>query len=395
MQQMSIKSVFLLQAIFVMLLPGSSCYAKGNEKAYPEMKSLFQNELQKQHVYSAFFAVYSPSHSIDWKFVGGEFQNGQAVSADNPFYAASIGKTFTATAIALLTEQGKLHFDDRIDRYLPDSIINNLHVLEGQDHSSNLTIAQLLQHTSGLPDYFEGKTHDGSPNMMELIFADPSKRWEPISLIRFSKEKMQPLFAPGTSYNYTDTEYVLLGLVIEQTSGLPLPEFFRKHFFEPLEMNHTSMYLRSQPLAPTSKMAEFYVGDFDASQMTSLTADWAGGGLVSTAADLIKFQSALFSGEIVSAATLKTMQRWTPETKGMDYGFGLRKIAFDQLSPGMPHLEIIGHSGSTGSFMFYCPQLDAYLAGTLNQVEEAKNSIVFLMKILLQLEKEMAVCREK
>jgi D-alanyl-D-alanine carboxypeptidase len=76
------------------------------------------------------------------------------------------------------------------------------------------------------------------------------------------------------------------------------------------------------------------------------------------------------------------MQNWTPETRGMEYGFGLRKIAFRKLFPTLPDLTIIGHSGSTGSFMFYCPELDVYLAGTLNQTEEVKESVVLMVKVL-------------
>jgi D-alanyl-D-alanine carboxypeptidase len=81
------------------------------------------------------------------------------------------------------------------------------------------------------------------------------------------------------------------------------------------------------------------------------------------------------------------MQNWVPETRGMEYGFGLRKISFKELFLVLPDLTIIGHSGSTGSFMFYCPELDVYLAGTLNQTDEVKNSVKFMVKIVALLDK--------
>lgn len=377
------KAAFYPMVFFiaVFLSKGCSSYLK-LEEAHHRTEKLFQKEVKKDNIQNAFLRVYSPSQKIDWNFVDGRFQNGEAVKAVNPFYTASIGKTFTSTAISVLVEQGKLKFEDKISEYLPDTILKNLHVFEGKDYSGEITVTQLLQHTSGLPDYFEGETTDGTPNVMEQLFADTDKFWQPLETIDFVKEKMQPLFVPGTGYRYTDTEYVLLGLIIENVSEMPLHDFFQTYFFEPLEMTHTYLNLRSKPLEKTARLSEVYAGDFEASSLTSLSADWAGGGIVSTASDLVKFQHALFSGKIVSEETLKIMQNWVHETRGMEYGFGLRKVSFKKLFPSLPDLTIVGHSGSTGSFMYYCPKLDVYLAGTLNQTDEVKNSVVLMVKVL-------------
>ena len=382
------KAAFYPMVFFIAVFLSKGCSSNLKlDEAHHRTEKLFQKELKKDNVQNAFLRVYSPSQKIDWNFWGGKFQNGEAVTTANPFYTASIGKTFTSTAISVLVEQGKLKFEGKISEYLPDTILKNLHVFDGKDYSGEVTVAQLLQHTSGLPDYFEGETIDGSPNVMEQMFADTEKFWQPLETIDFVKEKMQPLFVPGTGYRYTDTEYVLLGLIIENVSEMPLHEFFQNHFFDPLEMTHTYMNLRSEPLEKTAKLSEAYAGDFEASTLTSLTADWAGGGLVSTTGDLVKFQHALFSGKIVSEETLKTMQNWVPETRGMEYGFGLRKISFKKLFPTLPDLTVVGHSGSTGSFMYYCPELDVYLAGTLNQTDEVKDSVVLMVKVLSLIQK--------
>lgn len=357
------------------------------QKTKDKTEKLFNKELKKENVHNAFLAVYSPTKNIDWSFAGGEFKTGEAVTASNPFYTASIGKTFTATSISILVEQGKLKFSDKISNYLSEDIMNGLHVFEGTDYSHDITIAHLLQHTSGLPDYYEGNTIDGSPNMMELLVTDTSRLWEIKELIDFSKEKMKSIFPPGQGYSYTDTEYILLGLIIENVSDMPLHDFFKKYFFVPNKMSHTYMNLRSTPLQPTEKMAELYVDEFELGTATSLSLDWAGGGIVSTAGDLIKFQYALNTGNIISKSTLQLMQDFVPESRGMYYGFGLRKFVFKELFPTLPDMEIIGHSGSSGSFMYYCPQLDVYLAGTLNQTEEVKESVVLLVKILAQINK--------
>ncbi len=383
MQYSRLDIIISFPLLLIVIFYVAGCFSEiSKEEAQAKTEKLFQKELNKDNIQNAFLKVYSPSQEIDWNFVGGEFQNGETVSQDNPFYTASIGKTFTSTAIAILVEQGRLDFEDKAMDYLPASVMANLHTFEGKDYSCEITIAQLLQHTSGLPDYFEGKTIDGSPNIMEIMFADTEKFWTPIEMLDFTKEKMQPLFAPGTAYSYSDTEYVLLGLIIENISKRSLHNFFEMHFFEPLKMEHTYMYSRSEPLKKTDKLSEIYAGDIEVSAMTSLSADWAGGGLVSTAGDLIKFQQALFTGKIVSEKTLATMQNWVPETQGMDYGFGLRKISFKKLFPTLPDLTAIGHSGSTGSFMFYCPELNVFLSGSLNQTEEVKNAVVLMAEIL-------------
>ncbi len=382
------KQYYFITGTFLAVLFFTGCSAYlSPEEACEKTEKLFQKEIAKDNVYNAFLQIFSPSRQINWDFVGGQFLNGEAVTSANPFYTASIGKTFTATAIAVLTEDGRLKLDDKISQFLPESILERLHIYNGKDYSHEITIAQLLQHTSGLPDYFQGETLDGSPNVMALLFADPERFWSPLETVRFAKEKMQALFVPGTDYYYTDTEYVILGLIIENVSGMTLHDFFRKHFFEPLGMQNTFLFLRSEPLLRTAKIAEVYAGGVEVSWMRSLTADWAGGGLVSTCHDLLAFQQALFTGKIIPAKTLNRMQRWIPETRGMEYGLGLRKISFKELFPTLPDLTLIGHSGSSGSFMFYCPELDIYVAGTLNQTEEVRNSVVLMVKVLTVIHK--------
>jgi D-alanyl-D-alanine carboxypeptidase len=366
-----------------------SIQAQDFSKAKRKTQKLLRKELKKSDVHSAFLAVYSPSKKINWDFSVGEFQKGKAVTTANPFYTASIGKTFTATSIAVLYEQRKLNFSDRICKYLPDSIVNGLHVLDAIEYSSEITIAQLLQHTSGLPDYFEGETIDGSPNAMTLLVTETEKFWTPIEMVNLAKYKMKPNFIPGTSYHYTDTEYILLGLIIEKISGLPLHDFYEKNIFEPIEMKNTYMHLRSSPISKTENMSELYADEFEVWKVTSLSLDWAGGGLVSTATDLNKFQQSLNSHKIISEQTLKLMQQWTPETKGMYYGYGVRKISFKELFNPLPNLYMIGHTGSTASFMFYCPELDVYLSGTLNQLSQIKQSVTIPVKVLMYIKNEM------
>jgi len=359
----------------------------GQETFEHKLQQVFNKKLAKENVHNAFLSISSKENMLD--FYGGNFQNGDSVTLNNPFYLASIGKTFTAVSITILKEKGQISFNESISKYVSEEIMKNLHIIDSVDYSNDITIAHLLQHTSGLSDYFTDETIDKTPSLINQLLVNPSKFWTPNELIQFYKEKMSALFPPGKGYHYTDTEYVLLGLIIEDVSGLELHQFFKEYLFKPLNMNSTYMNLRSKPMNETKKIAEIYASDYEVSELKSLSADWAGGGLVSTNSDLLKFQKALFKGEIISNTTLNEMQQWTTETFGMEYGFGLRKVHLKELNSNWPNLEIIGHTGSTGSFMFYCAKLDVYISGTLNQMEESRASVSLIAEILTMMKKSM------
>jgi CubicO group peptidase (beta-lactamase class C family) len=175
---------------------------------------------------------------------------------------------------------------------------------------------------------------------------------------------------------------VLLALIIEKISGLSLDEFFKKFILMPLNMNSSYVNLRTVPLDGKFPMSEFYAGEYEVSSFKSLSADWGGGGLISTTQDLIRFLKAYNEDIILKKETRIKMQNWVDESLGMTYGFGIRKVSFKELFDEDSSLEIIGHTGSTGSFLWYCPQLDTYISGTLNQLEASKNALVLVHDIL-------------
>jgi D-alanyl-D-alanine carboxypeptidase len=360
-------------------------FAQSPEEVKNKIGKLFQKEMNSKNVKDAQFQIYSESLKIDWYFSKNE--NGEEINQEQPFYTASIGKMFTATSIAILKDEGKLSFSEPIEKFLAEDIMDSLHIYKGKDYSSVLTISQLLQHTSGLPDYFEDKTKDGQAGLLEKFIVNPEKNWEVKEIIDYTKTHFDARFAPGTGYHYTDTEYILLGLIIENISGMPLHEFFEKNIFAPLKMNHTYFNLKSEPISITDKILPFYADNIEVSSFQSLSLDWAGGGVVSTTKDLIRFEVALLNGELVETTTLEQMQNWTNESKGTYYGYGLRKWKLRELFPTLPKLTLIGHSGSTAANLYYCPELDIYMAGSFNQTTYTKKSFVFLVKVLTQLQK--------
>lgn len=381
------KKMKKLATILIYLTSAIALLAQENQdKVIQRIDRLLEKELKKENVHNVFLSLYSPTDDFEWHMAKGTFKDGREVSIQNPFYTASIGKTFTATAIGILVDQGKISFEDPIAKYLTPELMEGLHIMDGVDYGNSIKVSHLLQHTSGIPDYLE-EPIDGSPSMLDLILTEPNRFWEPEALISFSKDHFKPTFAPGTDYNYTDTEYVLLGLIIEKIGAMKLHEFFFKHIFTPLQMDHTYLNLRSKPIQPTAQMAEMYAGTHEISTIKSLSADWAGGAIVSTGKDLIRFQKALREGDLLSSETFKEMQKWVKETKGMSYGYGLRKISFKKLFPILPNWEVIGHSGMNGTSMYYCPDLNMYLVGTLNQLEASKDAVMLMVKVLMECKK--------
>lgn len=368
----------------LLLFISISCF--GQQNINKEVKNLFKAELEKESIKSAFLHLYSKSNGINIQLAESKIYSDDFVNTNSPIYTASITKMLTATAIGILKEHNRLNFEDKIAQYLPDTLIKNLHVLGGKEFSNNISIAHLLQHTSGLPDYFTGTTIDNSPNIINQLLVDTNKSWSPQEMIQFAKEKMKPHFIPGQGYHYTDTEYVLLALIIEKVSGMSLDKFFQQYIFKPLGMDGSYINLKSLPIKNQPPMAKFYVGDIELSSIKSISADWGGGGLVSTTQDLIRFHRAFNENKIVKKETRLAMQNWVYETEGMEYGYGIRKVSFKDLYKIDTGLQIIGHTGSTASFLWYCPQLDTYIAGTLNQLEASKSTLNLVYDILKLIE---------
>lgn len=294
------------------------------------------------------------------------------------WHMASIGKTFTAVIIMQLAERGQLDLHDPLSRYLPAPLLQGLHVYKGKDYTEQITLKHLLSHTSGLPDFYEDKPRYGK-YFLELLLEEPSRRWTPEDTIQWTKERMTPLFPPGKKFHYTDTGYNLLGLVIEQVTGLRYHEALREYLFTPLGMQHTYLLHYNTPAvwAPY-RVANVVLGshEIDVEDYISLTSIFAAGQTVSTSGDLLLFMQALVAGKVVSTASLEKMMTWGGTRSGVDYGMGLMRV---RMWPFTRRYDVWGHLGSVGSFMLYNPRMDVYLTGTFNRSGYLHRILVFLL----------------
>ena len=210
-------------------------------------------------------------------------------SSGQPYHVASIGKLFTASLVMMLAERGAFTTRDPIHPFFSSAELERLFVFQGADYARQVTIEQLLGHTSGLADYFEGGV-TGGRSFLDEVLANPQAHWTPQALLDFTREKQAAVGAPGQVFNYSDTGYILLGLLIEKVSGKAFHENLRDEFFVPLEMDNSYLMFYSKPTrTPTKALEEIWFNGVEISGFESLSCDWAGGGIVSTTQDLLKF----------------------------------------------------------------------------------------------------------
>jgi D-alanyl-D-alanine carboxypeptidase len=338
-------------------------------------------------VRNAVLLVESPRLKLRWTGASGlaDSAAGVAMNPDHPFLAASIGKFTLAALVLKLSEEGRLNLDDKLELHLSNDIINEVHVINGVSYGKTLTLRQLLNHTSGLPDYYgdfinEADKADGSPYFFELLLSNPDKFWTPIETINYTKQYLKPLFAPGEGWHYSDTNYQLIGLVVEKVTGMQLHEAYRKWLFNPLKMNDTYMHLREQPRGKA--LSHVYLQDYDITNVNALSADWGGGGIATTTGDLQKFMRAIVNDSYFTRpATKQAMLNWVPTPEYEGYGLGIQKII-------VAGEELIGHGGAYHSGIYYWKAKDAVISYTLNQnLPTIRSTETILIPVINELKK--------
>ncbi len=238
--------------------------------------------------------------------------SGQPETVGARFRVGSITKTFVSTVALQLVGEGRLHLSDPVSRWLPG-------LVPGGD---SVTVRMLLNHTSGIFDYAQDQ------QWVAAVTADPKRAWTPRELVAVAVAH-PPLFPPGTSWSYSNTNYILAGLVIEAAGGRPLKTQIQRRILGPLHLRDTSFptrtpyingyhahgYIPPTLLPPGSGYAD--VTAF------SPTVFGAAGAVISTAADLDRFYSALLGGRLLRPALLRQMESRVEVDPTFGYGLGL------------------------------------------------------------------------
>lgn len=222
----------------------------------------------------------------------------------------SLVKTFVAVIVLQLVGEGKLSLDDTVERRLPGLVPNG----------ERITVRQLLNHTSGIFDYWQ------DPKFFDQLVGDPTYAWPPKRLVQIGTAHPS-LSAPGEKWSYSNTNYILLGLLVEATTGRALRTELAARIFTRLKLKQTS--LDNSPRIAGTHVRGYAVIDKPPMQdvtMVSPTAAWAAGGLVSTADDIADFNSALLGGRVLRHDLLRHMLTTVRAREGLDYGLGIARV---------------------------------------------------------------------
>ena len=320
-------------------------------------------------------AVHAPSLGLDFRY-------GQE---DLPFHSASVGKLAPAAITMQLVEQQAVTLDTRISSVLDPDLLRGIFV---DERLSEVTIEHLLTHTSGANDYLNGRTE--GPTVAELAVADLHRQWTPNSLLDHAREHQQPVGAPGQKFFYSDTGFIVLGLLLEAVTGTDYPHLAHKRIFEPLGMSRSFMPLRTKPAIGENTIAPLYLGKTRVDNAESLSLDWAGGGLAATLADYLTFIHALRSGGLISAESWS----WLTESRhkyraGLHYGAGSMNVKFDEFSPFLRNWpRPVGHLGLTAAHLWHDPVHDAEIVinfGSSKAMQASFYSLIEIVGLLRQL----------
>ena len=306
--------------------------------------------------------VEAPGLDLSFSGVAGvsDIATGAALTPDRPVRIASNTKTFLAAAALRLWEEGRLGLDDPVARHLPPEVAALL-TADGYDLEA-MTVRHLLTHTSGLYDYAD------RDRFIEAILADPHHRWTPEEQIGLAVEWGEPYGAPGTVYRYSDTGYVVLGLVLESAGDAPLAIVLRDLLpFARLGMRNTWLETLEDPPPGASERAHQYLGELDTWDWDPSLDLYGGGGLVSTADDMAVFIRALFTGGVyLDAATADTMLTTVrgagpgPDLSGMPMVPGRYRMGIEVSD--REGMALYMHTGFWGTLAAYLPEPDVAIA---------------------------------
>jgi len=364
------RLVFPLALLACLLL--SACAGSSPAQAAPthgaskspafvaKLQPLLQARMQQLRIPGAIVYVDDPGQGSWTTGLGmGNLATREPMQVNNFMRIGSLTKTFTATLILQLVDQGKLRLDDPVGTYQPE-VPNGAHI----------TIRELLNMTSGLFSYTDDE------GFQQAFFANPSKVWQPSELLAIAF-KHPPYFAPGKGWHYDNTNYILLGLIIEQLTHLPAAQALQHYLFGPLGMRQTSLPpLSSSAIPDPHAQGYLYRADGTGTGPTLNVTDWnpswgwTAGGVISTVHDLKIWAKALATGQLLSAATQKERLSWenlgTWLGKPFRYGLGVADYA-----------GFLGHNGGVSGFtswMGYQPQTGATIIVLTNLTAAADGS---------------------
>lgn len=340
------------------------------------LQAVLDKTVDRKRILGVSFSI--KKDNATWTGTAGDLSN------DKPYFIASTTKLFTTAIILYLRLEGRLNIDDSISLYLEPSILEGLHIYKGIEYSNKITIRQLLAHTSGLPDYFQDK-EKGGISLEEELKRGYDREWTFEQAIKITK-KLQPLFVPGTKNKayYSDSNYQLLGKIIENITGKSYSQNCDELIINRIGLSRTYLYEDSTDCRPKN----LYYNNSRLHIPKAMTSFRADGGMVSTSSDMLMFIEAFFTGRLFPLDYISEIQEWNKIFSPMSAGIGIQLFKLPWVfNPFGNFPDFIGHVGLSGAVAYYCPKVNLYIAGTVNQVARPDTALRTMIKLTKSLSK--------
>lgn len=305
------------------------------------------------------------SGEVLWRVVSPDGLDVVHGDLDRPFFVASVSKLFTVACLAQLRDEGRLDWDAPIADSLPHLDLTGLAVDGGRDVSAEITVREVMGHTAGLADYFEGPRPDGPTTLERAIAHDFS--WTAEEVVEWTRAMTPAQRGRGL---YSDTGFQLLDAVVEQLDGRPFAESVRVRITEPLGLAGTYVYTHADH-ARFGEMAVIRNGTDDLHLPLLLASVDGQGGVVSTLRDGVTFLRAFFDGRLFDAELLnEILTDWHRIFRPLEYGTGVMRFRLPPALTGFRSFSFEGHSGASGVVWYRDARSGVIVVGTVNQLKQ-------------------------
>ena len=290
-------------------------------------------------------AVLTPDCGL-WEGASGTSTNAEPLTSRHLAWVGSVTKTFVSETVLELAEASKLSLDDTLAKYVPSF-----------PGAGGITVRQMLSHQSGIYNYTD------DPKFGDALSTSPGRAWKPEELVAYAAAH-PPDFAPGMGWNYSNTNYVLLAMIVQQVTGGTLATALRAHAFTSAGLGET--YFDKEPTIAGPRAHGFDSGGEDVTDVFDMSWALGAGGVMSTPSDLVKWAQKLYEGSVLGAPMMTALltfkdSRWSD---GMQYGLGVM-----QWPARTAGARALGHGGDQPGYhtwMVYFPDRRMAVAAYVN-----------------------------
>jgi CubicO group peptidase (beta-lactamase class C family) len=342
-----LKKILRIAAALVVLAATRVCLAGDMSDAAPKVSAIFSSKVTRDSPGLAVLMRKDGKTVFEGGYGLRDLHTRARIDSKTDFRLASFTKQFTAMATMLLVHDGKLRYDQSLTEIFP----------EFPSYARNITVRHLLTHTSGLPDYED--LMDEKEKAQGKIWT-PTHQIQDAEVLQLLEQKQEPRFAAGTGWAYSNSGYVMLGLIVAKVSGEPFDQFLRERIFAPLHMNATLAFVNGKNVVPNRAYGHSRQDTgFVETDQSPTSATLGDGGVYSNLEDLARWDTALENHTLLSEREMQPAlsparlnDGSAPKSRGdemleagkpVSYGFGWF------LDPYKGHARM-WHTGSTEGF---------------------------------------------